>query len=276
MRIHYEPQLNHIPFDWQRDLRTVERDVLNREVAILSKLGFYKEYGERYEAGFSGHIASIELIDELVGKLAIAIAIIMDAGFKPAGAIVATLEELGATPSRLADATVEPEALGVLATCYSRSDEHLGAHWYDVTDPSLSMRPTWKKIAEAIHRAVGLLKEGAAKGRRKKVALDYLAAELGKIYLRFNDKLVVNSVHKSSEKVGDGGHFVEFLDEVLAPLNNFLEGLSAEYGERGPISGGSIGRRAIKQDPADRAYRFLGAFVSKCRFTGVAPARYRP
>lgn len=256
MRIHYKPQLNHIPFNWQRDLRFIELGVLNREVAILTKLGFYQEYGGCDEGGFSAHVASIELIDELVGKLAMAATIIMDAGFKPVGALVATLKYIREDPSRLGDGTVEPEALGVLAACYCRGDEPLGIHWYDITDPHLAQRPTHQQIKEAVDRAIGLLRKRAAKGRIAKIAFVYLAIELGNIYLRFNKKLVVHSIHKDSEKTGDGGHFVEYLDEVLAPLNSFLAGLSKEYGECGPISGGNIGKRATKMDASERAKHF--------------------
>lgn len=260
MRVHYEPQVNHIGFDWQRDAHKIEQGVLEREVAILSKLKFHREFGELDDA--AGHLASIELMDELTGILAKTAAIIMDAGFKPTGSLVATIEAVRANPSAIQNCAVEPEALGVMAASYRRNKEPLGQHWYDVTDSPARRKLSRKQIEDAADCGIAILKTVAAKGRRRKVALDYLAVELGEIYLRFNDGLVRHSVLPPSGDVcqADGGPFVEFLNEILAPLNLFLADLPKEYGERGPVSGGSISRRAIKADRSERARRFNQRF----------------
>ncbi|MET4368499.1 hypothetical protein ABIA99_001178 [Bradyrhizobium sp. LB12.1] len=248
MRVHYEPQSNHIGFDWQSDAHKIEQGMLERKIAILSKLGFYQEFGELDDAAFSGHLVSIELMDELTGILAKTAAIIMDAGFKPTGSLVATIEAVRANPSAIQNCAVEPEALGVMAASYRRNKEPLGQHWYDVTDPAAGRKLSRKQIEDMADRGIADLQMVATKGRRRKVAFDHLAAELGKIYLRFNDKLVRHSVLTASYKVyqADAGPFVDFLDQVLAPLNIFLADLPNQYGERGPLSGGSIARRAIK------------------------------
>lgn len=256
MRMKYE--LNHIGFDWRRDLQVIEQGVREREVQILSKVGFYREYGEANAPAVFHHLPSVELMDEVTGKLATAAAIIMDAGYKAPSLLISTLDAVRHDPAALRERAVEPEALGVLAAWYQRAHESAGHHWYDVTEPAHSELPSNAKVKDAVDRGIAYLKKSAAKGRRKKIAHEYLAAELCEIYLRFNLRLVRHSAIAESGSASqvEGGPLIVFLDEVLAPLNRFLASLPAEYGERGPISGASIARRAIESDRSTRARRF--------------------
>jgi hypothetical protein len=248
MSVRYEPQLNHIGFDWDRDYAVIHRGLLDGETRILTKLGFYREYGALDDPTFTGHVASMELLDELSGILAKGATIIMDAGWKAPHQIVATLDAVENDPTVLLTRSVEPEALGSLAASYQRTDEPRGTFWFDVTDGHLTGVCSLDQIREAARFARARLRREAARGRRKKVGHHFLAAELGSIFSRFNAQITrhsVQTVRKGEDIQADGGPFVEFLGEVLGPLNDFLRELPHCYGERGPISESYLARLFI-------------------------------
>jgi hypothetical protein len=168
MPVIYEPQLNHIGFDWDRDYKVLHRGLLDRETRILTKLGFYREYGALDDPTFTGHIASIELLDELSGILGKGATIIMDAGWKAPHQIDATLDTVEKDPNVLRTRSVEPEALGSLAASYQRTDEPRGTFWFDITDGHLTGVCSLDQIREAARFARARLRREAARGRRKK------------------------------------------------------------------------------------------------------------
>jgi hypothetical protein len=82
------------------------------------------------------------------------------------------------------------------------------------------------------------------------VAVKLLALRFRAIFLRFNQTITRHSVESSRKgKIiqVEAGPFVEFLDEVLAPLNRFFSELSSEYGAK-PISAGYVTRVAKNLD----------------------------
>ena len=95
MSTKYEPQLNHIGFDWYRQSKRFHRDLLARETVVLGKLGFYREYGSIDDPTFTGHIESIHWLKEIAGVLSLAAAVGMDGGFKAPHQIMATLRACG-------------------------------------------------------------------------------------------------------------------------------------------------------------------------------------
>jgi hypothetical protein len=243
-------------YDWQRDLRVIEQGLRQREIAILSKIGFYREYGSLDDPAFSGHRAAIALIEEIAGILAKAATINMDAGFKAPARLIATLRAVRDDLTDFWQRAIEPEALGVLASYYQRGDEPPGQYWFDVTDPAPDKVPSDAQLRDAAIRAIGSLEQSAAKGRPKKYAVEFLAIELRGIFLRFNTKLTIHSEYVSANKQADGGPFIEFLTEVLAPLNDFLLRLPKSYGKRGPLSASYIARLSMASDPAMLARKF--------------------
>ncbi|KRR14252.1 hypothetical protein [Bradyrhizobium valentinum] len=263
MSLKYEPELDHVGFDWSRDAATIEAYLLGRRVQILTKVGFYLEYGTPEEPGYIGDLASIHLIREIAGILARAAAIVVDGGFKAPHRLIATLRAVEKDPSLVRSKRVEPEALGSLASSYQRADEPRGTFWFDVTEPSTPVRPTADRIRAAAKEAIRRLKAEAKRGRPKKLMLDHLAFELRGIFLRFNPGAKRRSVH-SADRNGrprqvEAGPFIEFLKEVTAPLNNYLRSLPNSHGERGPLSPAYIARIAISSDLEEYGRRFGGS-----------------
>ena len=72
------------------------------------------------------------LFDEIVGILAWAAATQMDAGFKAANKLIATVNAVRRDPSVILTRNVEPEALSVIASKYQRANEPPGTYWYDI------------------------------------------------------------------------------------------------------------------------------------------------
>jgi hypothetical protein len=58
----------------------------------------------------------------LSGILSQAAAIKIDAGYKPANKVIATLTSIKKNPSLVLNASVEPEALAMVASNYQRAD----------------------------------------------------------------------------------------------------------------------------------------------------------
>ncbi|WP_213284812.1 hypothetical protein [Bradyrhizobium sp. sGM-13] len=266
MSVKYEPELDHVSFDWSSDAATIEADLFGRRVQILSKVGFYLEYGTPDEPGYIGDLASIHLIREIAGILARAAAIAVDGGFKASHRLIATLRAVEQDPSLVGSRRVEPEALGSFAQSYQRADEPPGTFWFDVTEPWTPVRPTAAQIRIAAKEAMRRLKGEARRGRRKKLMVEHLAFELRGIFLRFNPRIKRHSVQSADRngrpKQVEAGPFIEFLEEVIAPLNDYLRSLPNHYGERGPLSAAYIARIAISSDLKEYRRRFRGSSAS--------------
>lgn len=266
MSLKYEPELDHVSFDWSRDAATIEAGLLGRRVQILTKVGFYLEYGIPEEPGYIGDLTSIHLIREIAGTLARAAAIVMDGGFKAPHRLIATLRAVEKNPSLVCSRRVEPEALGSLAQSYQRADEPRGTFWFDVTEPWKPVRSTAAQIRIAAKEAIRRLKGEVRRGRRKKLMVEHLAFELRGIFLRFNPGVTRHSVYsadrKGRPKQVEAGPFIEFLEEVIAPLNDYLRSLPNHYGERGPLSAAYIARIAISSDLEEYGRRFRRSSAS--------------
>jgi hypothetical protein len=85
-----------------------------------------------------------------------------------------------------------------------------------------------EQIRSAASTAIAKLKLEASVGRRPDKAVEHLALKLKEIFLRYNDTITRHSA-KSSRNGSyiqiEAGPFVEFVEEVLAPLNRFFETL---------------------------------------------------
>jgi hypothetical protein len=259
----YKAQLNHIGFDWFYQSNRILDALLAREIRVLSKLGFYKEYGDLDDPTFTGHCESIALMEAISGILSVAASIVMDAGFKAPNQIIATLVAVVMDPSLILTHTLEPEAFGMIARCYQRADEPAGTFWFDIERLANSPVPDLEQVRAAAFRAIALLRDQASPGRRPDKAIEYLALKLKEIFLRYNDTITRHSVlsRRDGKDIQiERGPFVKFLEEVLAPLNSFLKSLPKDYGAK-PISAGAIAEyirgRGDKQSPQSTATALL-------------------
>ena len=164
----YKAQLNHIGFDWFRQPDIFHNKLLAREIILLKKLGFYEEYGGLEDPTFTGHIESINLINEMSGVLSQAAAIRMDGGFKSPHQIIATLEAVETDPSVISTRGLEPEALGLLASCYQRAEEAHGTFCFDIYRHENTPLPEPSRVRAAAAAAILRMKAQAAPGRRKR------------------------------------------------------------------------------------------------------------
>jgi hypothetical protein len=258
MSTKYDAQLNHIGFDWFRQSNRVHHDLLARETVVLEKLGFYAEHGPLDDPMFTGHIESIHLMEEISGKLSKGVAILMDGGFKPPHQIIATLMAVEADPSLILNRSLEPEALGVLASCYQRANETPGTFWYDIDRQENAPLPEPSRVRAAATAGILKMKAEAAPGRRKDWVVEFLALQFREIFLRFNVRITRHSLE--SQRDGkeiqiEGGPFIDFLREVLEPLNPFFSELPKEYGAK-PISAAYVARVALKLDIGNYRHKF--------------------
>ena len=132
----YRASLDHVGFDWSKDLETIRAKLLERGDFCSRKLGFVETRGCSCHSDASGALSvkteRNSLFDEIAGILALAAAVKMDAGFKAANKVIATVDAVENDPSVIGTRKVEPEALSVIATKYRRADEPPGTHWYDI------------------------------------------------------------------------------------------------------------------------------------------------
>jgi hypothetical protein len=221
----YKPQLDHVGFDWTEHSERIYSALLARKDQILDKSGFNKEFDciplsatriVRTEADY--------LIDEIGGILALAASVQLDAGYKAVNRIIATLRAVEKDPDVVRSRNIEPEALGMIAGCYQRGDEPPGTFWYDVYQQDCAEPFERSHIERAATQAVEELQSGMIKGRPAKEVFKVLAKLRG-IYLRFNDtagrRSVITSINGVYSQV-ESGPFLEFLELVIEPLNQFF------------------------------------------------------
>jgi hypothetical protein len=258
MSTNYEPQLNHIGFDWVREPRRFLLDLLARETHVLEQLGFYRVYGSLQDPAFRGNIESIKTMEAISGVLSHAAAIMMDGGFKAPHQIIATLAAIEADPLQILNRTLEPEALGVLASCYQRGMEPPGALWFDIDRPQNAPLPEPDRVRAAASAAIRKMKAQATRGRRKDRVVEFIALKFRELFLQFNEAITRHSVESSrrGKKVQiEAGPFVDFLTVVLEPLNRFFAELPKEYGAK-PLSPGYVARIALKLDVGIYRHKF--------------------
>lgn len=258
MSVKYEPQLTHLGFDWVRQPARFDQDLRARETVILEKLGFYSAYGSLDDPNFTGHIESMRSIEELSGLLCKAGAIMMDGSFKPPHQIIATLRRIEADPSIAFGVAIEPEALGVLASCYQRAEEKPGTFWLDIYRDGAAPLPQLNRITAAARAGILKMLSEAAPGRRKNHAIKFLAFGFREIFLRYNAAIARHSLDSSRDgnKIQiDGGPFFDFVSEVLKPFNEFCLALATEYGVK-PVSAGSLTQVAWKNSIGNYHHKF--------------------
>ena len=250
MATRYTPQLNHVGFDWFYQSNRFLNELLAKEIPILERLGFYKEFGALDDPTFSGHIESINLMNEMSGILSVAATIRMDAGFKAPHQLIATLKAIEKDPWLIITHSIEPEALGAIARHYQRGQEAPGTFWFDIDRAGNTPLPNPDQVRAAASNAIASLRLDASPGRRTDRALEFLALRSREMFLRFNDRITRHSVEsrRETEVAGkretkevqlEAGPFIEFLELVLEPLNRFFLNLPKDYGA-GPISAGAV------------------------------------
>jgi hypothetical protein len=244
----YRASLDHVGFDWSKDLEIIRSKLLERGDLLFSKLGFVETRGCTCHADASGTLSvkteRNSLIDEIAGVLALAAAVKMDAGFKAANKVIATVDAVKDDPSLTVTRKVEPEALSVIASKYRRAGEPPGTHWYDVYQDEDAVEIDFQQVADAAVQASLGLQTERKKGRPPESELEILAV-LREIFERYNDY----SARQSALTWIDGGYKQEetgpcltFLKIAVAPLNELLAGLPASYGAM-PISAAQIMRK---------------------------------
>lgn len=225
-----KPQLNHKSMEYSEIFERFHRELLANENVILELVGFVKEYGDPSNPTWRQAVA--ELISEIAGLLATALMIRLDAGYKAPRKVIATLEAIIENPKLALCDRTEPEARGALAAAYQRSSEPPETYWFDIYGES-GFEPDENQIRIAAKRAIALLRAEASRGRPVAYDVQYLAARLRAIFLRFNDKIARKSVRKPVPSHGGGDHhqqhedgaFAAFVEEALEPLRNFYASL---------------------------------------------------
>ncbi|WP_029586210.1 hypothetical protein [Bradyrhizobium sp. URHD0069] len=249
-----KPQLDHTSFPWQDQSDRFHMELEAQRAQILERSGFNREFGN------SGDVPSINaeregaaFILELSGILSQAAAIKMDAGYKPANKVIATLKSIKKDPSLILTGGVEPEALAMVASNYQRGDEKPGTYWFEVDRSDDVPFPAPQRVSKAA--SVALDKLSARRGQPNNIMLDFLEDKLLACYLRFN----LSARRRSVAADGDGsqaeaGPFLEFLSSVIAPLNRFLIQLPACYGAK-VVSAPELARRALRHRGKSRIGR---------------------
>ena len=168
----------------------------------------------------------------------------MDAGFKAANKVIATVDAVREDPSVIVTRKVEPEALSVIASKYQRANEPPGTYWYDIYQDENAVEIDFQQVADAARQASLQLASGEEKGASPELVLEILAS-LREIFERYNACSGRHSVLTWVDgkiKQEEAGPFLTFLKIVIAPLNEFLAGLPASYGAM-PISAAQIMRK---------------------------------
>jgi hypothetical protein len=181
----------------------------------------------------------------LSGILSLAAAIKMDAGYKPANKLLATLKSLEKSPSLILTGVVEPEALASAARNYQNGEEEPGTFWFDVDRPGDVPLPDPQRVSKAASMAIKSLEEAARPGRPRDVMLNYLADRLLACFLRFNETATRHSIASDGNRAqAAAGPFLEFLTLIIAPLNKFFVRLRPKYRAKA-ISAPELARRAL-------------------------------
>jgi hypothetical protein len=241
MPTQYKAQLDHAGFDWDNDWELIRQSLRARKDLISTTVGFTED-----DAALSS------FIEEISGPLGWAAAIQIDAGFKPANKIVATLKAVKKDPSVINTGRVEPEALGMIARHYQLADEPPGTYWFDVyQDDGAQHELDLPQVSRAALRAVVVMQSQATKGRPKKIILDLLGEKLRDLFLRYNDNATRHSIASDGEVAQiEAGPYFEFCKTVIAALNEFFARLPSSYAAK-PISAAQVARtRRIAPDRA--------------------------
>jgi hypothetical protein len=128
----------------------------------LERSGFNDEFGDPADAqSDNAEKYGTEFIRELSGILSLAAAIKMDAGYKPANKLLATLKSIEKDPSLILTDGVEPEALASVARNYQRGEEEPGTFWFDVDRPADTPLPDPQRVSKAASMAIRSLEEMA-------------------------------------------------------------------------------------------------------------------
>ena len=201
--------------------------------------------------GFSGEDADLRLfIEDVCGVLCWAAAIQMDAGFKAANKIIATLQAVEKDSSSINARNVEPEALGMIASQYQLADETPGTYGFDVyQDDGAQHELDLLQVSRAASRAVILMQTEVTKGRPKKLTLKLLGEKIRDLFLRYNDVATRHSVASDGGVAQvEAGPYFEFCETVIAALNEFFARLPSSYAAK-PISAAQVARtRRIAPD----------------------------
>ena len=244
----YRASLDHVGFDWSKDPETIQRKLLERGDLVVARLGFIEKGGCACYADASSTLVlkteRTALFDEIVGILAWAAAVRIDAGFKAANKTIATVDAVEKDPLVIATRNVEPEALSVIASKYQRADEPPGTYWYDIYQDENAIGIDLQQAGRAAEQASLDLRTDRKKGRPRESELEILAG-LREIFERYNAGAGRHSVLTSADgkfKQEEAGPFLTFLKIVIAPLNEFLAGLPASHGPK-PISAAQIMRK---------------------------------
>jgi hypothetical protein len=191
----YKPQLDYTGFDWNKDVANFVQKLLPVERAILEKARFTGNSGCIYFTSPKGFItAQTVFMNDIAGALALAAAVQMDAGFKAANKIVATLSAMAKNPGIVKTRSVEPEAMGLIAANYQRGAEPRGTYWFDVYQDDNAQEPDLAQISRAAERAIIELRADVHSGRPESLVLAILATRLSELFLRYNDVATRHSV----------------------------------------------------------------------------------
>jgi hypothetical protein len=241
------PQFDHVSFSWREEGDLFHRELDARRSEILERSGFNREFGDPADApSINTEREGAKFILELSGILSHAAAIKMDAGYKAANKIIATLKAIKKGPSLILNGGVEPEAQAMVALNYQRGEEKPGTFWSDVDRPDDVPLPDPKRVSKAASVAIESLESAAHSGRPHDYMLDYLGDRLLDCFLRFNQTATRHSIASDGDRAqAAAGPFLEFLTVVIAPLNQFLVGLSPHYGAK-IVSAPELARRALR------------------------------
>ena len=125
-----KPQLNHNSVKYSEIFERFHKELLADQNVILERVGFSTEFWDPSNPAWRE--AAAELISEIAALLATALIIRLDAGYKAAWKVIATLEAIIKNPKLALSDRTEPEARGTLAGAYQRSNEPPGIYWFDI------------------------------------------------------------------------------------------------------------------------------------------------
>jgi hypothetical protein len=244
MPVGYKPQLDHVGFNWTEDSKRIHQKLCAQKDLILDKSGFTEMF--KCLPSSASDVVETEALSfmrQILGTLCLTAAIQMDAGFKPANKIIATLNAVEQDPSIVVTRRVEPEAMGIIAAHYQRNDELPGAFGFDVYQDDTCHELDLLQIKRAAAHAAAELRGKIRSGRPERLALNVLATGLRELFLSHNDVATRHSVAADGKSAQvEAGAFLEFLQLVIAPLNEFFATLPPSYGAK-PISAVQIARR---------------------------------
>lgn len=235
----YKARLDHLGFDWTRDVDLIRQSLLARKDLISGT------------ARFRGDEAALLLfLEDIGGALSRAAAIQMDGGFKAANKIIATLKAVRENPSIIAVGNIEPEALGMIAGQYQLADEAPGTYWFDVyQDDGAQHELNLEQVSRAASRAIVQMQTDIGKGRPKKVVLNLLGEKLRDLFLRYNDEATRHSIASDGQIAQtEAGPYFDFCKTVLASLNEFLANLPKAYEAKTISVAQVMRRRRIRPD----------------------------